>query len=132
MKHAQKMLLVPEQLLQSIETEHRLTTPPQLTTLTRLDREMKSIMDFSLPEDQKVTLLDQLLQRYQGLSKQMKSESIVKPTVVLPMPTPPAAETTPKKNGTTVDIPGKDYKTTTKKTTCYTGRYNAVKNSHQH
>ena len=95
MKHAQKMLLVPEQLLQSIETEHRLTTPPQLTTLTRLDRDMKSIMDSSLPEDQKVTLLDQLLQRYQGLSKQMKSESTVKPTVVL-TPTPPATETTPK------------------------------------
>ena len=86
MKHAQKMLLVPEQLLQSIETEHRLTTPPQLTTLTRLDRDMKSIMDSSLPEDQKVTLLDQLLQRYQGLSKQMKSELTVKPTVVLPTP----------------------------------------------
>ena len=94
MKNAQKMLLVPEQLLQSIETEHRLTTPPQLTTLTRLDRDMKSIMDSSLPEDQKVTLLDQLLQRYQGLSKQMKSESTVKPTVVLP--TPPATETTCK------------------------------------
>ena len=58
MKHVQKMMLVPEHLLQSLETEHRLTSPPQLTTLTRLD---------------------QLLQRYQGLSKQMKSETKTKP-----------------------------------------------------
>ena len=35
-------------------------------------------------------------------------------------------------NATTVDIPGKDYKTTTEKTTCHTGRYDAVKNSRQH
>lgn len=44
---------------------------------------MKSIMDSSLAEDQKVTLLDQLLQRYQGLLKQIKSEATVKPAVVL-------------------------------------------------
>ena len=45
MKHAQKMLMAPEQLLQSMETEHRLTAPAQLTTLTRLDQDMKQIMD---------------------------------------------------------------------------------------
>ena len=73
MKHVQKMMLVPEHLLQSLETEHRLTPPPQLTTLTRLDQDMKHITDSTLPADQKVALLDQLLQRYQGLSKQMKS-----------------------------------------------------------
>ena len=73
MKHVQKMMLVPEHLLQSLETEHRLTSPPQLTTLTRLDQDMKHITDSTLPADQKVALLDQLLQRYQGLSKQMKS-----------------------------------------------------------
>ena len=72
MKHAQKMLMVPEQLLQSMETEHRLTAPAQLTTLTRLDQDLKQIMDSSLPEDQKVLMLDQLLQRYQGLTKQIR------------------------------------------------------------
>ena len=56
--------------MQSIETEHRLTAPAQLTTLTRSDQDMKQIMDSSFPEDQKVLLLDQLLQRYQGLAKQ--------------------------------------------------------------
>ena len=62
MKRAQKMLLVPEQFISKYrKTEHRLMTPPQLTTLTRLDRDMKSIMDSYLPEDQEVTLLDQLL-----------------------------------------------------------------------
>ena len=86
MKHAQKMVMVPEHLLQSMETEHRLTAPAQLTTLTRLDQDMKHIMDSSLPEDQKVLMLDQLLQRYQGLTKQMKNEATVKPTVVLPKP----------------------------------------------
>ena len=37
MQHAQKMVMIPEHLLQSMETEHRLTAPAQLTTLTRLD-----------------------------------------------------------------------------------------------
>ena len=71
MKHAQKMVMIPEHLMQSIETEHRLTAPAQLTTLTRLDQDMKHIMDSSFPKDQKVLLLDQLLQRYQGLTKQL-------------------------------------------------------------
>ena len=97
MKHTQKMVMVPEHLLQSMETEHRLTAPAQLPTLTRLDQDMKQIMDSSLPEDQKVLLLDQLLQRYQGLTKQMKSEATVKPTVVMPKSEPlPVKESTPK------------------------------------
>ena len=41
MKHAQRMVMIPDYLLQSIETEHRLTAPAQLTTLPRLDQEMK-------------------------------------------------------------------------------------------
>lgn len=91
--------MIPEHLLQSTEIEHQLTTPAQLTTLTRLDQDMKQIMDSSLLEDQKVMLLDQLLQRYQGLTKQMKSEVNVKPTVVLPKSNPvPPTETTPGVN----------------------------------
>jgi len=94
MKYAQKMVIIPEHLLQSMETERRLTAPAQLPTLTRLDQDMKQIIESSLPEDQKVLLLDQLLQKYQGLTKQMKSESTIKPTVVLPKPGPlPATET---------------------------------------
>ena len=46
MKRVQKMMLVPEHLLQSLETEHRLTSPPQLTTLTHLDQDMKHITSF--------------------------------------------------------------------------------------
>ena len=100
MKHAQKMVMVPEHLMQSIETEHRLTAPAQLTTLTRLDQDMKQIMDSSFPEDQNVLLLDQLLQRYQGLTKQMKSEVTVKPAVVLPKsePAPPTERTSDVNN----------------------------------
>ena len=99
MKYAQNMVMIPEHLMQSIETEHRLTAPAQLTTLTRLDQDMKQIMDSSFPEDQKVLLLDQLLQRYQGLTKQMKSEVTVKPTVVLPKSEPaPPTERTPDVN----------------------------------
>ena len=58
-------------------------------------------MDSSLPEDQKIGLFDQLLHRYQGLSRQMKSEATVKPTVtttVSPAPTevsPTSPPTTP-------------------------------------
>ena len=99
MKHAQKMVMIPEHLMQSIETEHHLTAPAQLTTLTRLDKDMKQIMDSSFPEDQKVLLLDQLLQRYQALTKQMKSEVTVKPAVVLPKSAPvPPTERTPDVN----------------------------------
>ena len=99
MKYAQKMVMIPEHLMQSIETEHCLTAPAQLTTLTRLDQDMKQIMDSSFPEDQKVLLLDQLLQRYQGLTKQMKSEVTMKPTVVLPKSEPaPPTERTPDVN----------------------------------
>ena len=65
-------MFIPEHLLQSLETERRLTTPAQLPTLTRLDQDMKQIIECPLPEDQKVFLLDQLLQRYQGLTNQMK------------------------------------------------------------
>ena len=105
MKHVQKMMLVPEHLLQSLETEHRLPSPPQLTTLTRLDQDMKHITDSLLPADQKVALLDQLLQRYQDLAKQMKSETNAKPagtattTPNAPSPnhSPTISEVQPKK-----------------------------------
>ena len=92
--------MIPEHLMQTIEPEHRLTAPAQLTTLTRLDQDMKQIMDSSFPEDQKVLLLDHLLQRYQGLSRQMKSEATVKPAVVLPKsePAPPLERTSDLNN----------------------------------
>ena len=115
MKHVQKMVMIPEHLMQSIETEHRLTAPPQLTTLTRLDQDMKQIMDSSFPEDQKVLLLDQLLQRYQGLTKQMKSEVTVKPALVLPKSEPaPPSERTPDLNNLSSTS---DVKSTKKKDT---------------
>ena len=98
MKHVQKMMLVPEHLLQSLETEHRLTSPLQFATLTRLDQNMKQIMESLLPEDQKISLLDQLFHRYQGLSRQIKTEATVKPTVVTnvtPAPTEASPTTAP-------------------------------------
>ena len=88
MKHAQKIVIILEHLLQSMATEQPLTAPVQLPTLTRLDQDMKQIIESPLPEDQKVLMLDQLLQRYQGRTKQMKTESAIKPTVVLPRPDP--------------------------------------------
>ena len=69
------MVMIPEHLMQTIETEHRLTAPAQLTTLTRLDQDIKQIMDSSFPEDQKVILLDHRLQRYQGLARYYPSQS---------------------------------------------------------
>jgi len=109
--------MVPEHLMQSIETEHRLTAPAQLTTLTRLDQDMKQIMDSSFPKDQKVLLLDQLLRRDQGLTKQMKSEMTVKPAVVLPKSEPAASpEGTPDLNSlsSTSDVKSTKRSTTRK------------------
>ena len=100
MKHVQKMMLVPEHLLQSLETEHRLRSPPQLATLTRLDQDVKQIVDSLLPEDQRISLLDQLLHRYQGLSRQIKTEATVKSTVVTNV-TPSPTEASPKHTLTT-------------------------------
>ena len=47
---------------------------------------MRHITDSSLPEDQKVALLDQLLQRYQSLAKQMKSETNATPAGTQELP----------------------------------------------
>ena len=105
MKHTHKMVMIPEHLMQSIETEHRLMAPAQIKTLACLDQDMKQIMDSSFPEDQKVLLLDQVLQRYQGLTKQMKSEVTVKPAVVSPKSEPvPPTERTPDINNSFLDI----------------------------
>ena len=105
-------MFIPEHLLQSLETERRLTTPAQLPTLTRLDQDMKQIIECPLPEDQKVFLLDQLLQRYQGLTNQMKTETTIKPTMVLlkadPLPTTDTSGKndvrTPKETSTNPDL----------------------------
>ena len=53
MKYAQKMM-VPEHLTHSVKTEHRIMAPAQLTTLTRLDQDIKHITDSQLPDDQKI------------------------------------------------------------------------------
>ena len=50
--------------------------------------DMTQIIESPLPEDQKVFLFDQLLQKYQGLTNQMKTETTIKPTVVLPKTDP--------------------------------------------
>ena len=92
------MVLAPEHLLQSLDTEHWLTSPPQIATLRHLDQDMKQIMDSLLPEDQKMSLLNQLLHRYQGLSWQMKTEATAKPTAVTnvaPAPTEASPTHTP-------------------------------------
>ena len=69
------MVMVPEQLMQTMETEHRLNALPQLATLTRLDQDMQRIIDSSMREDQKIVLLRYLASRHRGLAKQMMSET---------------------------------------------------------
>ena len=76
------MVIISERVLQSMETERHFTDPAQLPKLTRLDEGMKQIMDFTLAQDQKVLLPDQLPQRYQGFTRQMKNEMTIKSTVV--------------------------------------------------
>ena len=61
---------------------------------------MKQIVDSLLPETKKISLLDQLLHRYQGLSRQIKTEATVKPTVVTNV-TPAPTEASPTHAPTT-------------------------------
>ena len=83
------MLMVPEQLMQTIEKEHRLNASPQLATLTRLDQDMQRIIDPSLREDQKVVLLRYFASRRRGLAKQMMSETKSSQAVLVAPPRPP-------------------------------------------
>ena len=43
MRYAQKMMIVAEHLMQSVEIERRITAPAQLTTSTCLDQDIKHI-----------------------------------------------------------------------------------------
>ena len=123
------MVIIPEYLVQSMKTERLLTAPVQLPTLTRLDQDMKQIIESPLPEDQKVLMLDQFLQRYQGLTKQMETESMIKLTVVLPEPDPlPATETSGKTDESTpAEAPRKrDLNTSQSKSTKMPGKLPAT------
>ena len=82
-KYAQ-MMMVTEHLMQSVETEHRIMAP---ATLTRLHQDMKHIIESQLPGHQKIILLDQLIQIYQGMARQTKSETTATRPVVLAPPT---------------------------------------------
>ena len=76
--------MVPEYLMQSVETDDRLTSPVQQTTLTRVVKDIKHITDSQLPNDHKIVLSQHLIQRYQGLTKQRESETTAARPVVLP------------------------------------------------
>ena len=82
------MVMIPEQFMQTMETEHRLNAPPQLATLTRLDQDMQRILDSSLREDQKVVLLRYLASRHRSLAKQMISETKSSQAVFFAPPPP--------------------------------------------
>lgn len=67
------MIKVPDHLMQSVETDDLLTYPVQQTTLTRVVKDIKHITDSQLPDDHKIVLSQQLIQRYQGLTKERES-----------------------------------------------------------
>lgn len=50
------VIMVPEHLMQSVETDDRLTSPVQQTTLTRVVKDIKHITDSQLPNDHKIVL----------------------------------------------------------------------------
>lgn len=81
------VIMVPEHLMQSVETDDRLTSPVQQTTLTRVVKDIKHITDSQLANDHKIVLSQHLIQRYQGLKKQRESETTAARPVVLPTPT---------------------------------------------
>ena len=62
------IIIVPEHLMQSVETDDRMTSPVQQTTLARVVKDIKHITDSQLPNDHKIVLSQHLIQRYQGLT----------------------------------------------------------------
>ena len=129
------MVIIPEHLSQSIETEQRLNASAQLPAVTRLDQDLKQIIDSPSPEDQNVHSLDQLVQKYQGLTKQMKTESTIKSTHLWSFPNQilcllqrhQAKQTTVhlQRCPANLDLSLKN----AKKNACYSGDHKAGKNS---
>ncbi len=73
---AQRMAMIPEYMVRMMETKQKLKTAPQYRVLTRLDGEMKAILDDpKLPMDVKVRRYDQVLQRYTQLAEQVQANS---------------------------------------------------------
>ena len=62
MEHAKKMVLIDPRMIQT-QQEYKVPNP-QLNSLGTLDNEMKNILDSNYPEDEKIKLYEQSLQKY--------------------------------------------------------------------
>ena len=65
MNHTRRMVLVPENTLESLQQRHQILTPPVTQTLKHLDSEMSDILSSKeLDDEAKAKLYNQVLQRY--------------------------------------------------------------------
>ena len=65
MKHSQKLILIPENNVENYLHQQRLTTPATVTKMTKLDAEMRSVLDRNdTLEDEKAKLYSQILENY--------------------------------------------------------------------
>jgi len=77
MEHSRKMALVPQELLSTIQAKQQEQTSPLVKTAVTLDEEMKSVMERpDLPDDEKATLYQQLLQRYLTYRDKRRTEPV--------------------------------------------------------
>ena len=83
MKHAKRMVLVPEDALQRYKQRQRLGTSPIMASIMREDTDMSNILQRTdLGDDEKQKLYYANLERYLDLWRQKDRPTLASPVVV--------------------------------------------------
>jgi hypothetical protein len=72
MEHTKNMVLIPQDVLRSIQAKQDIATEPQVTRLQDLDAELKAILSSNADPDSKFKLYQQTLQRYLFLKEKQR------------------------------------------------------------
>ena len=101
MEHAKKMALVPQELLETVQSQSNQMTNPVTKMLSSLDREMQLVLERTdIPNDEKAKLYQQTLQQYRAYSDKRKEP--VKISII------PSANTSSSDNTLHLDSEGQD------------------------
>ena len=89
MKYTKRMVLVPEEFINTLENKEALMTTPETKKMIRLEKEMDGILgDTSKSEDKKVSQYNQNLQQFLGVNEK-KREFIPTVKIYQENPSPP-------------------------------------------